>query len=95
MRVHAAPAGTSGPRVAGPPARDRAALEDPGARRACRLREAQRDVAAAANNLLLGTCAERERLKAAFAADWGLALQLLAPIAEELTPARGVTVKKR
>jgi hypothetical protein len=59
------------------------------------LREAQRDVAAAANNLLLGTCAERERLKAAFAADWGLALQLLAPIAEELTPARRVTVKKR
>ena len=59
------------------------------------LREAQRDVAAAANNLLLGTCAERERLKAAFEADWGLALQLLAPIAEELTPARGVTVKKR
>ena len=59
------------------------------------LREAQRDVAAAANNLLLSTCAERERLKAAFEADWGLALQLLAPIAEELTPARGVTVKKR
>jgi hypothetical protein len=59
------------------------------------LREAQRDVAAAANNLLLGTCAERERLKGAFEADWGLALQLLAPSAEELTPARGVTVKKR
>jgi len=59
------------------------------------LREAQRDVAAAANNLLLGTSNERDRLKAAFESDWGLALQLLAPIAEELTPARGVTVKKR
>lgn len=58
------------------------------------LREAQRDVAAAANNLLLATCTERERLKGAFAADWGLALSLLAPIAEELTPARSVTVKK-
>ena len=59
------------------------------------LREAQRDVALAANNLLLGASVERERLKAAFEADWGLALQLLAPIAEELTPARSVTVKKR
>ena len=58
------------------------------------LRESQRDVAAAANNLLLGTCTERERLKGAFAGDWGLALSLLAPIAEELTPARSVTVKK-
>ena len=52
-------------------------------------------MALAANNLLLGASVERERLKAAFEADWGLALQLLAPIAEELTPARSVTVKKR
>jgi len=58
------------------------------------LREAQRDVAMAANNLLLATSTERERLKIAFEADWGLPLQLLAPISEELTPARSVTVKK-
>ena len=58
------------------------------------LREAQRDVAMAANNLLLSTSTERERLKAAFETDWGLPLQLLAPISEELTPARSVTVKK-
>ena len=58
------------------------------------LREAQRDVAMAANNLLLATSTERERLKLAFEGDWGLPLQLLAPISEELTPARSVTVKK-
>ena len=58
------------------------------------LREAQRDVATAANNLLLSTSTDREQLKTAFENDWGLALQLLAPISEELTPARGVTAKK-
>ena len=58
------------------------------------LREAQRDVAMAANNLLLATCTDREKLKTVFENDWGLPLQLLAPITEELTPARSVTVKK-
>lgn len=58
------------------------------------LRESQRDVAAAANNMLLATCVDQPRLKKAFDADWGLALTIMGGIQDELIEVRNVTVKK-
>lgn len=58
------------------------------------LRDAQRDILMGANNLLLATCADQERLMAAFSDDWGLPLQILAPIQESLMGDRVVAVKK-
>ena len=59
------------------------------------LRDAQRDVGMAANNFLLRTCTERESLAAAFEENWGLPLQLVEPIQEELIEPVKVVVKKQ
>jgi hypothetical protein len=60
------------------------------------MREMQRDVAMASNNLVLGTCAadQREALREELQDDWGLAMQITAEMQGDLIGARQVALKK-
>jgi len=61
------------------------------------LRESQRDANQAAHNCLLRTVAdkERDRLRAAFDANWSLPLQMMAHVQDEIGGEEEVVVKKR
>ncbi len=56
--------------------------------------ELARSPGAAANNLVLNTSTERERLKAIVEDDWGFATGLAARIADEIAPGIQALVKK-